>query len=211
MPKEYARTKLSKIRHPPVRIGKGLVGGRILGRVGKQTQFVAHGPDDFLPDLVLVLHLGEKVVIQVVNEPSVVIQLVLELTGGPSRMAEEAGDLNLGVLLTQGLGLFQVYPEVKLEGRGFAKPLPGGHDQFFPLHGTTLENRDVGEIQALELIVQVTEALSDGAVQDDPQGSVFIRMRGKKDHGLEEIGVPQTWMRQENAARQASGRLKSLG
>ena len=37
MPKEYARRKLSKIRHPPVRIGKGLVGGRILGRVGKQT------------------------------------------------------------------------------------------------------------------------------------------------------------------------------
>ena len=87
----------------------------------------------------------------------------------------------------------------------------GSHDQFFPLHGTTLENRDVGEIETLELIVQVTEALSDGTVQDDPQGSVFIRMRGKKDHGLEEIGVPQTGMRQENAARQASGRLKSLG
>ena len=96
MPKEYARTKLNKIQHPShERIGRILIFQGIVGGIDKQTQVVTHGSDDCLPDLNLAFHFRKKVVIEVVNEPCILIKFGLELPFRPSGVPEKAGKLNI--------------------------------------------------------------------------------------------------------------------
>ena len=140
--------------------------------------------------MVLLVHLGKKIVIEAMRKPSIFIQFALELTGGPSGMTEEAGQFDIWVFIPEKLRLFQIDPEIQLEGRGAVQPFPTGDDQLFFFDGTAFENRDVRKVNNLKLLVQITEPFSRRPVQDDTQGAMIFGMRRKKNDRFEEIRIP---------------------
>ena len=140
--------------------------------------------------MVLLVHLGKKIVIEAMRKPSIVIQFALELTGGPSGMTEEAGEFDIGVFIPKEFRLFQIDPEIQFEGRGTLQPFPTGYDQLLFFDRTAFENRNVGKVNDLKLLVQITEPFSRGPVQNHSQGAMIFGMRRKKNDRLEKIRIP---------------------
>ena len=125
-------------------------------------------------------------------------------------MTEEAGEFDIWVFIPEKLRLFQIDPEIQLEGRGAVQPFPTGDDQLLFFDGTAFENRNVGKVDNLELFVQFAKFFPSRSIQDYPQGTLLIGMRRQKDNRLCEIGILQTRVRKEYVAREAGGSLKSL-
>lgn len=168
--------------------------------IGEEAELIAHRPNDLLPDAGFVFHFREKIVIEVVNEPGIVVELVFKLPRRPTRMSKKTCEVDIGVLATEKARFFQVDAEIKLEGGGTVEPLPTSNDQFFLLDRAAFEHRDVSKIVILELFVKLTEPLARGTIENDPQRAILFAMRGEEDHGLEKIRISQARVGKQNVA-----------
>ena len=85
------------------------------------------------------------------------------------RSGRESKLVEYWVFLPKEFRLFQIDPEIQFEGGGIVQPFPCGHDQFLPFDRTAFENRNVGKVNDLELLVQITESFSSRPFRITPK------------------------------------------
>ena len=116
---------------------------------------------------------------------------MLQLPRRPTRVPHETSNFDRGIVGLQILGLFHVYAEIKLERARRSEPFPSRYDKFLLLYGSSFINRGVPKRFADERRVEIGQLTPHGPIQNNPQSTLLLGVRRKKNDRLYEIRIKE--------------------
>ena len=190
----------------PLRVGVPSVQRRIIRRFGDHPEPRAEAAREIAPHERCPGKVEHFLLVGLAHEPRTLREFGIELPGGPPCVAGECAH---GVVLFCGEAFRFVERDVvpAFEDVRPRVPAERREDELIGADGPSIEHRHTRELAERLVPEQIADDAAGRPVENEPEAAVLLRMVGQNDHGVAEVRVRQTGVRDEKAPRESGSRV----